>query len=134
MGPCPKEERGGNRMARAIELRFADGRGTGVWYCAICREIFNCIIHRGRPASDDHRRMAEECCTGRRIWLHCTGCRKDFKQCVCGRAQKHLCVACGGKLMFREGKKIRWGAGTGEICHACQQNKSLAAKLADARK
>jgi hypothetical protein len=137
----------------AVELKYANGEGTGIWYCGQCLDLkYGCTsgeprsrlktsgmrvtYGNGRPDSQHHREEAEVCCTGRMhcYAIQCTGCHRVIKKCICGRAQKNTCVACGGKLFFKEGKKIRWGTGIAEICYACQGNKHLAAMLVDAPK
>jgi hypothetical protein len=123
----------------AKPLKFADDKPTGIWYCGRCREIFRgCVTgsEQGRwvPSSETHQRQAEACCTGNHLYMNCTGCRKSLKQCVCGRAQKNLCVACGTKLFFKEGSKVRWGADIREVCYECSKKKALAAMLVDAPK
>lgn len=65
------------------------------------------------------KEAAEECCTGRESCIKCSGCRKDLKICKCGRAKLNQCIGCGGKLMFREGIKVRWGAEIREVCYFC---------------
>lgn len=126
----------------AAELKFADGKPTGLWYCGKCREIFLGVALRSRAASEHHREKAEECCTGATTWIpstckfggECTGCKRPLKKCICGRASKNCCVACGKKLFQKEGKKVRWGTEIREVCYACSKNPDLAPMLVDAAK
>jgi len=125
----------------AVELKFADGKSTGIWYCGECREIFNGCSAGRKPCSDVHRNQADDCCTGASTWVpatwkiggDCTGCKRPLKRCVCGRAARNCCVSCGRKLFQREGKKIRWGTEIKEVCYHCSKNPDLAKKLVDAR-
>lgn len=128
---------------RAVQLKFADGKPTGLWYCGRCRHIeHNVTSGNGIPCSEHHQEAAERCCTGATSWVtgswksggKCTGCDRQLKACVCGRASKNCCVSCSAKLFQQEGKKVRWGADIREICYECSKKPALAAMLVDAAK
>jgi hypothetical protein len=130
---------------QAVQLKFADGKGTGLWYCGKCREIQYGVTRgldlkgirmgrNGKPCSESHKEQAEECCTNQQRRVTCTGCRMHLDACKCERKNKNICVSCGAKLMFDEGRKIRWGSEIREVCYKCSKDKRLSAMLVDAGK
>ncbi len=126
---------------KSVQLKFADGKPTGVWYCGKCREIYHNATSGGKPCSEHHREQAEDCCTGKSDWVparwllggKCTGCQRRFDACICDRAAKHRCVSCNAKLFQQEGKQVRWGTEIREVCYECS-NKIPATMLVDAAK
>lgn len=125
----------------AIQLKFADGKPTGIWYCGKCREIFKSFCGNPDPEETFDRDKAEKCCTGKTEWVpatwkiggKCTGCARPLKDCICGRAAKNRCVSCDSKLFQQEGRRVRWGTEIREVCYECSKN-IPAAMLVDAAK
>lgn len=127
----------------AVELKFADGKGAGFWYCSTCRQVQSDTredtgqwgmrsqfrIWKEHGDSRWNKERATACCTGIHFNL-CTGCRLRHEKCNCGRAKKNLCTGCQEKLFLREGEFLQFGATKREFCRECALK--LQDKLVDA--
>jgi hypothetical protein len=129
---------------RAVELKYANGKGTGFWYCSLCLQVqsdtrpddyhfsrSHFAIYREHGDTKRNKEQANDCCSGNRFNL-CTGCCRRLEICVCGRATTNLCAGCGEKLWVKEGQFIEFGAKEREFCRECAEK--LQAKLAGAGK